>query len=96
MVDARETVRIASLNVGELSVRIDPEKGKIMFLGPRDRVLSAREIAHNILEGIENETTVYFNAEPEDLPQLHTAINQIVKRCRIETDKVHHEVFVRL
>lgn len=94
--DARETVRLASLNSGDLSVRIDPEKGKIFFLGPRDQVLYAREVAHNVLVGIENETTLYFNADQEDLPQLRTAINQIVKHCRIETNKMHHEVFVGL
>lgn len=94
--DARETARISSLNAGELSVRVDPEKGKIFFLGPRDHVLSAREETHNVLEGIESETTVYFNADPEDLSQFRTAINQIVKRCRTVTDKIHHEVFIRL
>jgi hypothetical protein len=94
--DAREAVRVASLNSGDLSVRVDPEKGRIFFLGPRDQVLSAREEVYNVLEGIENETTVYFNADPEDLPKLRMAINQIVKRCRAETDKVRHEVFVSL
>lgn len=94
--DARETIRVASLNSGDLSVRVDPEKGRIFFLGPRDQVLSAREVVHNVLGEIDDETTLYFNADPEDLPQLRAAINQIVKRCRTETNKVHHEVFVSL
>lgn len=94
--DSRETVRLASLNTGDLSVRVDPEKAKIFFLGPREHVLAARDVAQEVLDDIEQEATVYFNADPEDLPQFRVAISQIVKRCRFESNKLHHEVFVSL
>lgn len=94
--DSREAVRIASLNTGDLSVRVDADKAKIFFLGPREQVLDARDIAQQVLDDIEQEATIYFNADPEDLPHLRGTISQIVKRCRIESDKLHHEVFVSL
>ncbi|KAF8311154.1 hypothetical protein DL93DRAFT_1502849 [Clavulina sp. PMI_390] len=94
MPDSRELLRLASLNTGDLSVRVDPEKGKIFFLGPREHVLDARDVAQDVLDEIDQETTVYFNAEPEDLSLLKSSISHIVRRCRIECDRMHHEVFV--
>lgn len=94
--DSRETVRLASLGTGELSIRIDPEVGAIYILGPREQVLVAREVVQTVLHDIDNEATVYFNADPEDVKSLRGSIHHIVKRCRITSNKLHHEIFIHL